>query len=184
MFLSSPEVVVGDYNLTFDAMTVSMDGSQTEGVTVQVGTLTAAGDASTFVAIGESVTLLNEAQQIQLPLSLTADAKYIGVKISTTAPHSAAGIDNFVLTPATAGVNDLNQVKVQVYPNPVVNQLNLSSDQTIQEVKIYAVSGQLIQQNKLNAKSATVNVSSLKAGIYLAQIQTEKGMQTVKVVKK
>lgn len=184
MFLSSPEVVAGDYNLTFDAMTISMDGSQTEGVAVEVGTLTSATDASTYVAISEPFALTNDAQSIQLPISLTADAKFIAVKISTTAPHSAAGIDNFVLVPETAGVNDLNQVKVQVYPNPIVNQMHISADANIQEVKIFSVSGQLVQNIKLNSKSTTLNVSALKAGVYIAQIKTEKGMQTVKVVKK
>ena len=184
MFLSSPEIVAGDYDLTFDAMTVSMDGSQTEGVTVEVGTLTIANDASTYVAISEPVALTNDAQSIQLPISLTANAKFIAVKISTTAPHSAAGIDNFVLTPETAGVNDLNQVKVQVYPNPAANQLTISSDETIQDVKIFNVSGQLVQNIKMNSKTSTVNVSALKSGVYIAQIQTEKGIQTVKVLKK
>lgn len=81
-------------------------------------------------------------------------------------------------------VADVEMAKVQVYPNPVVNQLNVSAQENIKEVKIFSVNGQLITSVKPNVKSTVVNVSSLKPGVYVAQIFTESGVQTAKVIKK
>lgn len=184
MYFISPEIVEGEYILSFDAGTIPLGEEQTEGVTLEVGTLATNGDTSSFIAVNEPVTLLNDFQTVEVPVTFTADAKYFAVKVSTLAPHSAAGIDNLVLSPSLAGVNDLNNATVQVYPNPVVNQMQISADANIQEVKIYSLTGQLVQNQKLNGKSANLNVSALKAGVYVAQIITEKGVQTVKVLKK
>ncbi len=184
MYLVSPEVLAGDYTLSFEFGTVSIDGEEVDGITVEVGTLTSNESTDSFVSLGDPISTTIATQSIDVPVTFTSDVKYFAVKVHGTAPHSAAWIDNLVLAPATAGVNDLNSVKVQVYPNPVVNELNLTSDQNIQEVKIFSAAGQLIQTSKLNGKSTSVNVSALKAGVYVAQILTEKGVQTVKVLKK
>ena len=184
MFLISPEIVNGDYVLTFDAGTFSLAGEQPEGVTVEVGTLTSNEDTSSYVAVSEAVALNNVFQTIETPVSFSGEAKYIAIKISTVTPHSAAGIDNFTLQAVTAGVNDVQTSKVQAYPNPVVNQLNLNSDQNIQEVKIFSTTGQLVQNQKLNGKKSSVNLSDLKPGVYVVQVVTEKGVETLKVVKK
>lgn len=184
MYLISPEIVEGEYILSFDAGTIPLGEEQTEGVTLEIGTLSTNGDSSSFVAVNEPVTLLNDFQTVEVPVTFTADAKYFAVKVSTLAPHSAAGIDNLVLAPSLAGVNDLNSATVQVYPNPVVNQLQISADANIREVKIYSLTGQLVQNQKCNEKSVNLNVSALKSGVYVAQIITDKGIQTVKVLKK
>ncbi len=81
-------------------------------------------------------------------------------------------------------VADVELAKVQVYPNPVVNQLNVSSESNIKEVKIFSVNGQLVSSVKPNSKSTSVNVSALKTGVYVAQIITDNGVQTAKVIKK
>lgn len=84
----------------------------------------------------------------------------------------------------TMDVNDLELAKVQVYPNPVVNQLNINSKERVQEVRIFNVSGQLVLATKMNADSGTLNVSALKSGVYVIQIQTAKGVQSTKLIKK
>ncbi len=184
MYLISPEIVAGDYNLTLDFGTVSMNGEEVDGITVEIGTLTTNANTDSFTSVSSAIETTIATQSFNIPVTLSSDVKYIAIKVHGTTPHSAAFVDNVVLTSATAGVSDLNSVQVQVYPNPVVNQLNLTSDSNIQEVKIYTVSGQLVQNTKLNGTTATVNVSALKAGVYVAQITTAKGVQTVKVLKK
>lgn len=82
------------------------------------------------------------------------------------------------------GVEELEMAKIQVYPNPVVNQLNIQSVESIQEVKIYNVNGQLVANAKPNANTTNMNVSSMKAGVYVVQIHTAKGVQSTKLIKK
>lgn len=184
MYLISPEIVAGNYTLMFDAATLSLGGEQTEGVTLEIGTLTSNTEVSSFSSVSETYTLLNDGQTLQIPVSFTAEDKYFAVKVSVMVPHSAAGIDNLVLVPETAGVEDSNSVQLQVYPNPVLNQLNIVSEETIQEVKIYHATGQLVTAVEPNNPQAVLNIGTLKPGIYIAQIITSKGMQTRKLIKK
>lgn len=103
--------------------------------------------------------------------------------MTAAGPHSAALVDNLVLT-SDMSVSDLETVKVSAYPNPVIDQLNISSKQNIQEVRIFNVNGQLVLNTKVNNNATSVNVSSLKTGVYIAQITTDKGTETIKVIKK
>lgn len=184
MYLISPEIVEGSYVLTFDAATLSLGGEQTEGVTLQVGTVTGTNDMNSFSSVSETYALLNDGRLVQVPVTFTAEAKYFAVKISVNVPHSAAGIDNLTLVPNTAGTNDLNTQKVQIYPNPVKEQMNISSQKTIEQVKVFNMAGQLVVSTKVDDKTASLNLSSLKSGVYIVQITTSEGIETKKVIKK
>ncbi len=183
MYLISPEIQAGEYTLRFDFATNSLDGSEVEGMTLEVGTLTSNENVDSFVSLGAPISTTVATQNFEATLNMEEDLKYFVIKVHTTTPHSAAWIDNLVLG-TTMGVSDLEVAAVQVYPNPVSDQMQISSEAHILEVKIYSLAGQLVQNLKPNGKSAKLNVSALKAGVYLAQIITEKGVQTVKVLKK
>lgn len=184
MYLISPEILEGTYNLKLDGYTHSLNGSQTEGVRLQIGTVTNVDDATTFTAVSEEFSLLNDAQTIETGVNFSGEAKYFAVKISVITPHSAAGIDNLTLEAVTAGTTDNEISKMKIYPNPVGDQLNIQSAEKIQEVKIFNLTGQMVSTSKANSNSTSINVSTLKEGIYLVQIQTEKGVQTSKLAKK
>lgn len=183
MYLISPEIVAGNYNLTFDFGTVSMDGQETEGITIEVGTVTNNANGDSFASVSSPIATTIATQSFTVPVTITSDAKYFAIKVHSTAPHSAALVDNLVLNGGMS-VSDLESVKVSAYPNPVVDQLNITSKQNIKEVKIFNVNGQLVLNTKANNSSTTVNVSSLKSGIYVAQVTTDKGTETIKVIKK
>lgn len=73
---------------------------------------------------------------------------------------------------------------LSVYPNPVVDVLNIRSNETISMVTIYSMTGQLNRIASVNSNSAEINLSGLKNGIYFVKIQTANGTATQKVVKK
>ncbi|HLV23770.1 MAG TPA: T9SS type A sorting domain-containing protein [Moheibacter sp.] len=180
MFLISPEVMPGNYDLSYDA---AVNGDIVDGITLEIGTVASNEDVSSFTPIYPATDLSSEILTISQVIQITEEKRYFAIKIHTTAPHSAASIDNLVLT-QRLGVNDVNEVKVSAYPNPVIDQLNLTSGENIQEVKIFNTVGQLVQTVKPNNKSSVVNVSALKAGVYVVQVVTGKDVQTLKVLKK
>lgn len=183
MYLLSPEIVEGQYDLNFDFATVSMTGGETPGITVEVGIVTSNENADSFVSISEPIATTVAVQNFSVPVSISGDAKYFAIKVTAAGPHSAALVDNLVLT-SDMSVSDLETVKVSAYPNPVIDQLNISSKQNIQEVRIFNVNGQLVLNTKVNNNATSLNVSSLKTGVYIAQITTDKGTETIKVIKK
>ena len=78
----------------------------------------------------------------------------------------------------TSSSTDINEKisSLSVYPNPVKDVLTIEGNYT--SVDIYDVFGKLV----LSAKSAkTINVSSLSNGIYMLNINTEKGAATQKI---
>jgi hypothetical protein len=180
MYLILPEIVPGSYDLIFD---VAVAGDITDGITVETGTVESNDDVSTFDPFYDPNAVTGETQTISQVIQITEESRYYAIKIHTTAPHSAAFIDNLVLSPRLS-VNDVNEIQVSAYPNPAVNQLNLTSKSQIKEVKIFGLNGELVKIQKANANSTQIEVSDLNAGIYIAQILTDKGIKTIKLIKK
>jgi pectate lyase len=73
--------------------------------------------------------------------------------------------------------------KLTLYPNPVSNNLYLStSNQKIENVMIYSITGALVKNISNNIES--IDVSNLNAGSYLVKVTTDQGSFTQKIIKK
>lgn len=79
--------------------------------------------------------------------------------------------------------NYLHNDQLTLYPNPVENELNIqsTSDTEITAFEIYTFQGQLVisSQNPQNK----INTSNLPKGMYIINVQTNKGTLTEKFVK-
>lgn len=73
-----------------------------------------------------------------------------------------------------------NTIQANVYPNPASDILNIQTAESITNVTAYNISGQKV----LQANTQTLNVSALKAGVYILKVETLKGSATLKFVKK
>ncbi|WP_298782496.1 Ig-like domain-containing protein [uncultured Polaribacter sp.] len=80
---------------------------------------------------------------------------------------------------ATNSVSDFNSV-FSVYPNPVRTTLTVeSSNDTVNNLKIFNVNGSLIRHSKTN----TISVDNLVIGVYILKIETPNGIMTQKIIK-
>ena len=71
-----------------------------------------------------------------------------------------------------------------LFPNPVKNRLNfhLNGGQLIRGIQIFDLNGRLIiNHNRLESRSAQIEVAGLSEGLYIAKVQTDKGLITKKV---
>ena len=71
-------------------------------------------------------------------------------------------------------INDgYNMSDINLYPNPVSNQLSIQSAVPLKNatISIYTATGLLIQQNHVNGYSAYLDISEFAPGIYLLQIK-------------
>ena len=93
--------------------------------------------------------------------------------------------DFTVVVEEKLGVDDLmtNQ-KTTAHPNPIINDVNFTSKNTISQVEIYNASGQKVMTQNANAKMLNLNLSALPAGVYVAKIKTDKGTESIKLIKK
>ncbi len=75
----------------------------------------------------------------------------------------------------TVGLNE-QELLVSMYPNPVQDQLFVSSNQIFSGYTIFSTDGKAIQTSTLPATNQqTIDVSALHKGTYLISLQTENG---------
>ncbi|MBN2867861.1 MAG: choice-of-anchor J domain-containing protein, partial [Flavobacteriaceae bacterium] len=69
------------------------------------------------------------------------------------------------------------------YPNPVNNNLNLSSQKEINNVSVYNMVGQEVYRSTPNTMTDVVDMSGLQAGAYFVKVTVGNATKTVKVIK-
>jgi hypothetical protein len=93
-------------------------------------------------------------------------------------------IEDYTLTVGALGVSDQAKNTVKLYPNPVVDVLNIESPDKVKSITVFDATGRSVSTHVLNASKSQVNLSALASGVYVVNIVTDKGVQTVKMIKK
>lgn len=68
-------------------------------------------------------------------------------------------------------------------PNPVIDNLNIESDNQIRNIRIYNQLGQIIFSNEINDNKRTLDLSNLSSGIYTIFIETNARTLNKKIIK-
>jgi hypothetical protein len=102
---------------------------------------------------------------------------------------------NNVLFPSArskaAGVNNLPNIQLALFPNPVVKHVNIelkSSDIKRIKVALYSLSGQIAFQENIELEQGAFakkyNTADLAAGIYIVEVSSDKGVLTQQMIVK
>ena len=84
---------------------------------------------------------------------------------------------------STLSTPSFEEVAFSFYPNPVKDHLHLESPQSeLQMLQIFDMSGKQVLESDLVGQEA-IDVSQLKSGVYLLQVETREGKATRKLVK-
>jgi len=78
--------------------------------------------------------------------------------------------------------NENQLEEISIYPNPVEDVLNLSIKNDILRKNIYSIDGKLIQT--INDHQKTIDFTNFTSGFYILKIETNFGIESVKVFKK
>jgi hypothetical protein len=71
--------------------------------------------------------------------------------------------------------------KVNVFPNPAREMINVTSPYLIHRIRIYNSLGALVDFRQVNANSYRINSGNLSEGLYILKIETEKELITKRV---
>jgi len=94
-------------------------------------------------------------------------------------------LDNVYLhNDTTLSTDDFNTLSINAFPNPVVNTWNLETIENITEVSVYNVLGERVLQASPNNTTATLDLSNLSAGLYIANVTSGAKSTTLKLIKK
>lgn len=81
-----------------------------------------------------------------------------------------------------SGVNTREEVPFSISPNPVIDQIHIQTEATIESIRIYNTQGQVIYQLD-SVLEPVLSVSTLLPGTYFVQVRTSLGVGIRKVVK-
>ncbi|MBD3863836.1 T9SS type A sorting domain-containing protein [Olleya marilimosa] len=89
------------------------------------------------------------------------------------------GAHEYVSTLSVAAVS-LSENSIKLYPNPVIDVVNIKTNQTIENVSVFNVNGQKVLEI---ANQSQINISNLPIGMYFLNINTNQSNQTIKILK-
>ena len=121
----------------------------------------------------------NQTQEIDLEALLNTDSINefgIGVgNLEDTNKWSIEGINVAIkFTENSLSISDINQNQIEsfsLFPNPAKNQISFNISPV--ETKIFDVTGKLIKFE--NKRKNTIDISTIKNGIYIVKVKTEEG---------
>lgn len=118
------------------------------------------------------------------PLAIGNDTIKVKYKYSTS--NRAELFYIFTTNTNTLSTNELEIIKnLKIYPNPADNMLFIdTTEKQIQKIEILDLQGRLLKTIKENKEKYQIDISNFSSATYLVKLSTEKGSQTVKVVKK
>ena len=85
---------------------------------------------------------------------------------------------------APLSIDDNKENQFQLYPNPVVNNVNISSPFQIKNINIYNILGVQVLQKSYDSNEVSIDMTAFSGGIYFIQVASERSSTTYKVFKK
>jgi hypothetical protein len=87
----------------------------------------------------------------------------------------------YSLVSTTLGVEDVNLVQNEIYPNPAVESLNIESKGDLVKVEIYDYLGKKVFED--SSVSKNIDISELSKGVYILKLHSESGTTSRKFIK-
>lgn len=121
---------------------------------------------------------------IDVPVNLTTFTGFKEFGITSPNLNNKLWYDNLYVHKGTVlGVTDFKLANINMYPNPVSNELNISAENTIQNVAVYNLLGQEVLSSNPNATSAKLQTSGLSKGVYLVKATIDGNVSSSKFIK-
>lgn len=177
IYLKNGETVTAKYY-------TSIGNESAEPATLKVAVANAPDKNSIFENLNTQTVSQQTYTERSVSYTATADGVYY-IAFGNTTPKvtttTALRLDNISFTKNNLAVIDINKTNIKTYPNPVVDVLNIKTDDTIKSVEIYAIDGKLIK--RVEGNNSKVDFRNYQKGSYLVKIETNKSITSQKVIK-
>jgi hypothetical protein len=184
-YLITPQISIqANYNLSF---WMRKFGNNADTLSVKISTTTSdvASFSSTLATIGFSVSDSGWVQYTYPLHVYTGQQIYLAFNESVhdnSVDGAALFIDNVEISTVAAIAHEENAFEFSVYPNPATDYVKIKSAKQIDQIKIYTVSGALIENTKIINETAVLPLKNYQEGIYYIQAIGKAGISTQKIV--
>ncbi|MDI9339058.1 MAG: T9SS type A sorting domain-containing protein [Sediminibacterium sp.] len=136
----------------------------------------------TLSYVWQPSSFLNNSQSANPSVSnATASVIYTVTANTVNGCASTASVSMSVLSCLGFEDKEFSNSGVTIYPNPVTDQLLISSEKSLSDITVMDGSGKIVLAIKLNGSlKAELNVSDLPAGMYFLELKDTNGMEQVK----
>lgn len=83
--------------------------------------------------------------------------------------------DDFYSYNRVLGLDDMGIIELSIFPNPASEMIQLKSDQTLEEIRIYDITGKELKRESVNNSSFHMNINELADGNYIIAVQLPNG---------
>lgn len=90
--------------------------------------------------------------------------------------------DQVLVTVNCSSIDEQNLINVTVSPNPTNSIVNIESESIIDVISLYTSNGQLVKQFTPASQKATIDLSELTQGVYLVELNCEKGRIVKRII--
>lgn len=80
-------------------------------------------------------------------------------------------------------INETSVLNVEIFPNPVIDNLTIQMDEIISSIQIRDINGKIISSQIVNSTSCEVDIKDLQTGVYLINFFSSKGVITKQFIK-
>ena len=81
------------------------------------------------------------------------------------------------------GINSIVEQSFLIYPNPIIDNITITSKDEIHTFEVYNYQGQLVRQKDCDSFTESLDLSDLSNGIYFLKLKTDKETFTQKLIK-
>lgn len=96
---------------------------------------------------------------------------------------SVPGWFNLTVQDASLSNEDFSLDNVNLFPNPITNELTIQADSSIDYINVYNVLGQQVYSLDPNINTTTIDTSTFNQGLYLVTITINGSESTYRIVK-
>lgn len=152
--------VTGYTDVPFDSLSNGSDVSAVEEIKVEFG----------------SISLTNTT-----PLTVTVTLEEMLNVDNLATPIFR--LENVILEKETSTAVEaiFSAMEISLFPNPVVSSFQINVDETIENVRLFSSAGRLV---KTFNNEISYDISDLSTGLYVVNVKTQSGSNTLRVVKK
>lgn len=140
------------------------------------------------VEVSMNTTVANEWEELTFDFAGLTGGTYTGVTIIYDLGVVGDGTDNFTMffddiqVVGSVNTQDLNDLGVTFFPNPVTTDLTIQSSTEVRAVEVFNMNGQRVLDNAVMSTN-NISTANLAAGTYILRVVTAEGVGTSTFVK-